>query len=99
MNTYNLVFERDSSKERVNIIKHGIDFKTASHIFLDQNRIEILDQKHSDDENRYITIGMVQDTLCVLNVVYVDREDTIRIITARKATRKEIELYNEHDLL
>ena len=41
-----LQFEWDEEKEKINIAKHGIDFKTASHVFLDQNRLEFFDEKH-----------------------------------------------------
>ena len=61
-------------KERTNIAKHGIDFRLASHVFLDPRRIEKYDKEHSDEEDRYITIGFVHVKLCVLTVIYVDRE-------------------------
>ncbi|SCW42896.1 hypothetical protein SAMN02910456_01063 [Ruminococcaceae bacterium YRB3002] len=100
MNTYsNSLFEWDSVKERINIQKHGIDFRTASNVFLDPIRIERFDWEHSQGEDRYITVGMVEKNLLVLNVVYTDRENTIRIISARKANKEEVRQYNEHSLL
>ena len=85
-----LQFEWDELKEQINITKHGIDFATASHVFLDPDRVEIFDEKHSTvDEERYITIGLVED---VLTVVYTERISALRIISARIATKKEKEL-------
>ena len=87
----NLQFEWDEEKEKINIAKHGIDFEIASHVFLDPNRLEYYDEKHSSAcEDRYITIGYVSD---VLTVVYTYRSDSIRIISARIATKKEKEAY------
>ena len=86
-----LQFEWDEEKEKINISKHGIDFEIASHVFLDPNRLEYYDEKHSSEyEDRYITIGYVSD---VLTVVYTYRSDSIRIISARIATKKEKEAY------
>ena len=86
-----LQFEWDEEKEQINIAKHGIDFVTASHVFLDPDRLEIFDEKHSiADEDRYITIGLVED---VLTVVYTERISALRIISARIATKKEKESY------
>ena len=83
------VFEWDDNKDRINKQKHNIGFKTAIKVFSDINRIERYDGKHSDDEDRYITIGMLGDTFVVIQTVYTEREDAIRIISARKATKEE----------
>ena len=86
-----LQFEWDEEKEKNNIVKHGIDFKTASHVFLDPNRLEIYDEKHSTaEEDRYITIGFVKE---ILTVVYTERTTALRIISARVATKKERMVY------
>ncbi len=82
-----LQFEWDEEKEKINIKKHGIDFTIASHVFLDPNRLEYYDKAHSTaEEDRYITIGYVAD---VLTVVYTERKKSVRIISARRATKKE----------
>ena len=60
------------------------------HVFDDVNRKEYYDVSHSDEEDRYFTIGMVRD---ILFVVYTDRSEVIRIISARKANEKEVRLY------
>ena len=53
------------------------------------------DKAHSDTEDRYLTIGMVKGIICILVVVYTERNQTLRLITARKATSKERRLYYE----
>ena len=84
-------FEWDSDKEKKNIRKHGIAFKTASKVFWDADRLEFYDSVHSNaQEERYITIGIVQD---ILVVVYTERGNAIRLISARRANSKERELY------
>lgn len=90
-------FEWDDEKEKINIIKHGIAFKTAELVFGDENRIEIYDEAHSTpDEDRYITIGLINEVMIVVTVVYTPRgnnSDIIRLISARKATKSEREEY------
>lgn len=88
-----MIFEWDESKEAINITKHGLDFTTAARVFLDENRIEIFDSAHSVDEDRYITIGQIGGVAVVVMVVYTEREDAIRLISARKATRQERSIY------
>ena len=83
-------FEWDEEKERINIQRHHVDFDTAKKVFFDTNRIEIYDIQHSVEEDRYDTIGLVED---VLFVVYTERHDNIRLISARLATEKERRVY------
>ena len=85
-----MLFEWDEEKNAANIKKHGIDFDGAIRVFEDDDRIEIYDAAHSGDEDRYNTIGMVND---VLFVVYTERREAIRIISARPATRGERSIY------
>ena len=84
-----MLFEWDENKEKINISKHGLDFSTAALVFRDQNRLEWFDELHSDYEDRYITIGIA----VVLMVVYTERGDAIRLISARKATKQERRMY------
>ncbi len=79
----------DSEKENENIRKHGLSFRIEARIFEDDNRLEIYDRWH-DLEERYNTIGLAED---VLFVVYTERRDSIRIISARVATTVERRLY------
>ena len=87
-------FEWDENKEKTNFIKYGIDFRTAALVFCVDFRIETFDEAHSNfEEDRYITIGMIHGTITVIMVVYTERADTIRIISARIATKREREAY------
>ena len=92
-----LSFVWDEDKNRKNIRKHGISFEIAVQVFDDDLRLEYPDVEHSQDEERYLTIGLVHD---VLTVVYCDRENLftgntdIRIISARLATKLERNAYN-----
>ena len=79
-------FEWDADKAALNLKKHGVDFRDAVRVFYDVNRIEWYDSAHSDDEDRYNTIGMVRE---VLFVVYTERRERTRILFARKATLRE----------
>ena len=82
--------EWDDDKAAANIKKHDVYFDDAARVFLDDSRIEDHDDKHSDHEDRWITIGMVDKILCV---IYTERGETTRLISARKATKREKELY------
>ena len=86
-----MTFEWDDRKERINISKHGIDFSTAALVFGDDNRIEKYDDLHSISEDRYITIGEINGIAVIVVVVYTERENSIRIISARLATKIEKE--------
>lgn len=85
-----LEFEWDEEKARLNFEKHGVPFETAARVFLDVNRIEIYDEAHSIEEDRYITIGLAHQ---VLFVVYTERTPKIRLISARLATARERKVY------
>ena len=86
--------EWDTNKNDANMKKHHISFETAARVFLDENRLDYYDIVHSINEDRYITIGLVEE---VIVVVYTLRKTRIRIISARLATRKEKELYYEEN--
>lgn len=86
-------FEWDEEKERINIEKHGLDFSTAALVFGDPLRIEKFDTVHSLEEDRYITIGAINGIAVVVMVVYTPRRQSIRIISARLATKREQEAY------
>ena len=79
-----LLFEWDSEKARINKLKHHVSFETAANVFFDENRIEKLDEDHSDDEDRWKVLGKV-DT--VLFVIYTDRGDRTRIIRQDAPTK------------
>ena len=85
-------FEWDENKNRINEKKHGIDFSLAARVFFDNNRIEEYDEEHSTYEDRYISLGLVDD---VLVVVHTDRGEAVRIISARQANERERRKYYE----
>lgn len=82
-----LSFEWDSEKAAFNLTKHGVPFTEALPVFADVNRLDRYDGREDYDEDRFLTIGLVDDY--ELAVAYTLRGDTIRIISARKATRHE----------
>ena len=84
--------EWDDKKAAINIQKHGISFEDAALVFADENRLERRDDKHSQDEDRWQVIGMVDD---VLFVVYTERVDAVRLIMAREASPRERSEYND----
>ena len=88
-------FEWDEDKNSINKEKHKISFGSAAHVFDDPNYIEMCEFEHSVDEDRYIAIGRVGE---VLFVVFTERKQTIRLISARLATSAERELYYDQDI-
>ena len=90
-----LSFEWDETKNEINKKKHRISFETAVHVFDDPDYIEMYDFEHSEDEERFIAIGRVGN---ILFVVFVERGENIRIISARLATDTEKELYYDQNI-
>jgi uncharacterized protein len=89
-----LIFEWDQWKAETNLGKHGVSFAEASTIFGDPLSLTIEDPAHSATEDRFVTLG-ISERHRVLVVVHTDREDTVRIISARIATRRERKAYEE----
>lgn len=91
-----LEFEWDPRKAASNLRKHRVSFKEAASVFKDVLAAVYDDPDHSKHERRYLTIGTsAQGRL--LNVAFADRGQRIRIINARKVTRKERQLYEEEN--
>lgn len=89
--------EWDSEKEQLNIKKHKLDFTTAAYVFADESRLEFFDETHSTNEDRYITIGVINGVaVVVVMVVYTERNEKTRLISARKATPRERSFYYEN---
>ena len=86
-------FEWDKKKAKFNVTKHGITFEEASKLFLGRaDYVEIFDESHSDDEDRFIAIGPIRKGIIV--IIYIEITlDAIRIISARKATKAEVGLF------
>jgi hypothetical protein len=89
-----LEFEWDDEKAKENKRKHGISFELAKLVFNDEDRVEFYDDNNSANEDRYDVIGKVSD---ILFVVYTERKDKIRIISARLATKIERRVYNDYN--
>jgi len=89
-----LHFEWDDEKAAANVSKHGISFEEAKSVFRDERAKLINDPDHSDDEDRFVLLGL-SATLRLLVVChcYRDEKHVIRIISARKATAKESKSY------
>ena len=84
-------FEWDDAKARRNLEKHGVSFEAAQLVFNDIFAVEHLDFRGERPEERFVTTGLVNGAL--LTVVYTERGERIRIISARKATTHEQEEY------
>ena len=89
-------FEWDDEKYKINIKKHGIYFEDAARVFLDKNSIYYYDELHSEYEDRIKIIGMVEN---VLTVIYTERGEVNRIISARPADKYERnDYYGQFDI-
>jgi uncharacterized protein len=82
-------FEWDPAKDAANQAKHGLSFEEASGLFkTDTDYLEIYDEEHSDEEDRFIAIGPIRRGVIV--VAYTERDDdVVRIVSARMATSGE----------
>lgn len=89
-------FEWDPTKDAANRDKHGVGFEKAKELFESGNEyLELFDEDHSLDEERFIAIGPIQSGVVV--VVFTERvADTIRIISARFATRGEVLRFQQY---
>ena len=87
-------FEWDPRKDRANRKKHGVSFEEAATAFYDEEGVLLDDPEHSDDEDRFVILGL-SSALRLLVVVHAYRGDdaTIRIISARRAMRSERDFY------
>ena len=87
-------FEWDKTKSIKNEEKHGVSFKEAQSVFYDESAVEFFDDTHSDDEDRFLLLGR-SNNFRILMICHCVRENEskIRIISARKATKNELEFY------
>jgi len=86
-----MVFEWDPKKEQDNILNHGLSFSVAKFAFCDPERWERFDTAHSDIEDRWQTLALVDQ---LLFVVFTEQEEVIRLISARIADENEERIYN-----
>lgn len=92
INKSRLRFEWDEAKNRENARKHGVLFHEAQTVFLDDNAARFFDPDHSEDEDRFILLGMsMKLRVLVVSHCYRENESVIRIISARKADKREAE--------
>ena len=89
-----LSFSWDNRKNRANQKKHGVSFEEAQTVFFDENAIEFFDPDHSEDEDRFLMLGLsYRVRILVVSYCLLKDYSEIRIISARKATKKEQNLY------
>jgi uncharacterized DUF497 family protein len=87
-------FEWDAAKAELNLQRHGVRFSVAARVFFDPYRIEVYDGREDYGEDRWTIIGYADPAL--LYVVYTVRnEETIRLISARKANEQERKQYSQ----
>jgi uncharacterized DUF497 family protein len=77
-----------------NVETHGVSFEEATTVFGNSLAVPFMDPDHSDDEDRYLTFGESEDSR-LLVIVHTDRDDSVRIISARVTTRREHQQYGE----
>jgi len=91
-------FEWDPNKEATNIKKHGVSFEQAAYVFADKFSLSMFDDEHSYQEDRWIILGKSNNETLLL-VVHTfkndEDEETVRIISARKATKNEEKTYKQ----
>lgn len=93
-----IYFSWDENKCELNIRKHGISFSEAKTVFEDPNALRIYDPSHSEDEDRFILLGLsAYSRLLIVCHCYRDNDEQIRIISARKATKNEAKTYAERN--
>ena len=87
-------FEWDENKNKTNQEKHGIDFKDAKSVFKDDNSKVSPDLRQDYGESRWKIFGKIFGS--IISVIYTMRDEVVRIISARKASRKERDEYNDN---
>jgi len=89
-------FVWDIAKANANKLKHGVSFEEAQAVFQDSYALRIFDPDHSDDEDRFILLGLSSASrILVVCHCYRENDELIRIISARKATRRESSTYEK----
>ena len=91
---HELSFQWDKKKDQANFKKHGIHFSEASTVFFDENAREYFDPDHSENEDRFLMLGMSRSLRVLLvSYCYRDADKIIRIISSRKADNNETRHY------
>jgi uncharacterized DUF497 family protein len=90
----NIEFAWDRRKARSNLVKHGVSFEEAQTVFLDENARLIDDPDHSAEEERFVLVGYSFQARClIVSHCYREPDSVIRLISARRATAHEEEVY------
>lgn len=90
-------FEWDHTKNETNQRKHGISFDEAKTVFYDEYAVLFDDPDHSEEEDRFLILGLSQrENLCIVSHCYRGSDEIIRIISARKATKSETAFYTSN---
>lgn len=90
---FKIEFEWDEYKNQSNQKKHDVSFSEAKSVFYDENSVQFFDEEHSDSEDRFLMLGMSLNQRILLISHCVRELHIIRIISARRATKKESRLY------
>jgi len=102
MNGIQYYFDWDAAKARTNAVKHGVSFERATTVFRDPRAVSIFDAEHSRDEDRWVTIGCDSTGVPLVIVHTFDAENArvyhVRLISARKATKRETAQYHSGKL-
>lgn len=88
-------FEWDADKAQSNFEKHGVRFEIASGVFVDPNHITAVDDRFDYGEERLVTLGRTSEGILVVVATERDKGHTIRIISARKASKRERSTYGD----
>lgn len=89
-------FEWDSSKAAANLRKHHVSFEDAKSVFYDEFAIQFFDEEHSEEEERFLMLGMSSGArLLIVCHCECEQGEVIRIISARKATKRESAFYRK----
>lgn len=90
----NIEFAWDRRKARSNLVKHGVSFEEAQTVFLDDSARLIYDPDHSEEEERFVLLGYSFRTRClIVSHCHLESDSVIRLISARRATAQEEEVY------
>ena len=90
----NIEFAWDRHKARTNLVKHGVSFEEAQTVFLDENARLMDDPDHSEEEERFVLLGYSYKARCLIVCHgYRELDSVIRLISARRATAQEEEVY------
>ena len=91
-------FEWDKGKERINVKKHGVSFEQASYVFSDPYALNKYDGEHSQEEDRWLLLGKsLNEVMLVVVHTFRDNEgvESVRVISARRATSHEQDIYQD----